>query len=316
MNSDTHMMNTREGLFNSLSDKLKQLDISIGDNIYCPLCWNKFSRDDLTSKKLTIEHIPPRKTANLLKENTFTTLTCQSCNNTIGSKYQADLKNFVVYQLHQYYKYESPIRGRFGEQDSKLRPLESNITWTSDGIKINVVQEANPVSTIQAYKSMFDHISKNKIEGESFNVTLDYGFTPLTTWISFIQVAYLVLYHLSDCYYAFTKAGKEIRGNFDDKLLNIGPCTIIPNNIGVGGKPWIAKIVEPDNLRCIWVKVAGNIVIMPLPDDESLSCYKAWQNISEQTNMGLRPQNTRLKITFLKKEDALLAQQCIVFPTH
>jgi hypothetical protein len=312
MSSGNHRNSPRESLFNNLNEKLRNLDESIGDNIYCPLCWNIFSRGDLLTNKLTLEHIQPEETAKLIKENIIKTLTCQTCNNTYGSKYQADLQKYIIFQLHQYSKYNGAIRGTLSISDNNLSPLRSNIIWASEGVNIDVAPKANAVSSIKSYKSIFYSMSKNNLESSTFNVTLDYGCRPHIVWAAYIQIAYLMLYHNTNCQYAFTKAGKEIRKGLDKQPSNIGPCIVVPDKINFGGNPWIAEITQPEHLRCFWVKVAGNIVIMPIPDDEKLICFKAWQSVSRQTNIGLRPINIQAILNFPKKEDALVAQQCLI----
>ncbi|WP_176741017.1 hypothetical protein [Streptomyces agglomeratus] len=55
-----------------------------GDFYMCPCCMIAFSREAVTEKVLTEEHVPPRKTGGkgLL-------LTCSSCNSTHGSKFDS-----------------------------------------------------------------------------------------------------------------------------------------------------------------------------------------------------------------------------------
>jgi len=307
-------MNARakETLFSSLNEQLQILDASIGDNIRCPLCWNLFGPSALQSE-LSVEHVSPTATAKLIKESQLTTLTCNQCNHNYGSQYHSHLKKFLVFQLHQAGKYDKPIPGTIVPSERDLVPLKSNIIFTPKDIKVIGVPKANAVSTTQSHVSTWDLLSKSNANGWSFTVEFDYGCILSAAWLAYLQVAYLMVYVLTECHYAFTKAGVEIRnGLIQGNIKEIGPCVITPNKIGVGGKPWIAKIVEPANLRCLWVKIAGNIVIMPFPDDDKLSCYKEWQKISDQTHFGLRPHKTHLKITFHSREDALAAQQCIV----
>jgi hypothetical protein len=260
-----------------------------------------------------VEHVPPTAAAKLIKESQLTTLTCKQCNHTYGSQYHSHLKKFLVFQLHQTGKYEKPIPGTIVPSDGELLPLKSNIVFTPKDLKVIGVPKANADSTTQSHMSIWDSLSRSNTTGWNFTVSFDYGYIPSTAWLAYLQVAYLMAHILTDCHYAFTKAGAVIRnGLTQEDLKEIGPCVITPNKIGVGGRPWIASIVEPANLRCLWVKVAGNIVILPFPEDDRLSCYEAWQKISEQTIFGLRPHKTYLKITFHSQEDALLAQQCIM----
>ncbi len=294
-----------------MNEKLRALDASTGDNIRCPLCWELFPPSALRSE-LSIEHVPPTAAARLIKELSLTTLTCKKCNHTYGSQYHSHFKKFLVFQLHQTGKYDKPIPGTITPSDSEFVPMKSNIVLTPKDIKIVGVPKANAPTTTENHISAWDSVAKNDISDWRFSVSLDYGFVQTIAWFAYLQVAYLVAYILTDCHYAFTRAGAEIRniltqGNID----KIGPCVITPPKIGIGDKPWIAKIYEPNHLKCLWVKVGGNIVILPIPDDDKLSCYREWQNISEQTHLGLRPHQTRLKIT-CRSEDALVALQCLL----
>jgi hypothetical protein len=310
--------NEKEDIFRRLNSKLVKLEDNIEDNIRCPLCWQVFTSRDIESS-LSIEHVPPSATTRLLKEVPLKTLTCKRCNHTYGSKYHSQLKNFLIFQLHQHGKYNKPIKGELRDtRDKGLASLSSNIVFTPQNILINIAPapKANAPSWVQDNISMWKKIVEEGITDWSFQTTLNYDCSLSVVWPAYLQVAYLMMYILTDCWYAFTPAGIKIReGLTKGDITAVGPCVIIPNVIGVGGKPWVARISEPAELRCLWVKLAGNIVILPLPEDDRFSCFKAWQHISSQTNFGLSPNRPRLRLNFRSMEDALEAQKCISFNT-
>jgi hypothetical protein len=303
----------KEILFRKFNEKLRMLDKSIGNDIICPQCWRKYSIKSLKSE-LSTEHVAPLSTAKLIGENTYTTLTCKNCNNTYGSEYHSQLKKFLIFQLHQAGKYEKPIKGHITIPSADILPLKSNIVFTqnSTAIKVAGVPKANAPFVTQSHLSLWNKMSDNSEGGWSFNITFNYEFVPSIAWVAFLQVAYLMAYIQTNCYYASSKVGAELRKIINDrKAKEIGPCIILPSIIGIGGKPWIARINEPTQLKCLWVKVAGNIVILPLIEDNNMSCYREWQKISEQTQFGLKPPEMHMKMTFSSQEDLLAAQQCV-----
>ena len=75
------------GLFKQINAKMLKFDSSLGESIYCPVCWQKFGPDDIESK-LSLEHIPSASASKLIKEKSLFTLTCKNCNNSYGTKYQ------------------------------------------------------------------------------------------------------------------------------------------------------------------------------------------------------------------------------------
>jgi hypothetical protein len=308
----------KEEIFRRLNAQLVRLDETVGNNIRCPLCWQLFKLTDIEST-LSIEHVPPSATTRLIKEISFKTLTCKRCNHTYGSKYHSQLKNFLIFQLHQNGKYDKPIKGKLRNiPDNDLASLNSNIVLTPKQILINIAPTpgANAPSWVQDNISKWNKIVEEGITDWSFQTTLDYECSLSVVWPAYLQVAYLMMYILSDCWYAFTPAGIKIRESLIKGDINeVGPCVINPNVIGVGGKPWIARISEPAELRCFWVKLAGNIVILPLPEDDQFSCFKAWQQVSSRTNFGLSPNKPHLRLNFHSMEHALEAQKCVNFNT-
>lgn len=310
MGTQTGRHDKKITIFHELNNKLRRLDATIGSDIKCPFCWQSFNLNDLSS--LTIEHVPPVAAAKLINEEPLRTLTCKGCNNTYGTKYQRDIKHFLICQLHQHGKYDKPIRGIISMPDGNLAPLRSNIVLTRDKISVVGVPKANAPFVTREHISAWNETANKKVAGWRFSVTLDYGFKSTLAWSAYLHAAYLLAFILTNCHYAFTKAGVELRRLLTQgKTEQVGPCIITPPTIGLGGRIWIAEVSEPDKLKCLWLKVLGNIVILPLPDDGKLSCYKAWQKVSQHTIFGLLPRKTRLQILFQSKEDALDAQKCI-----
>ncbi len=109
MFEEGHRPNKKELLFKLINERFRKLDASIGRDIRCPLCWEMFAPETIKSQ-LSVEHVPPTATANLIGESKCKTLTCIKCNNTYGSKYHSALKRFLIFQLHQSGKYDGWLR--------------------------------------------------------------------------------------------------------------------------------------------------------------------------------------------------------------
>jgi hypothetical protein len=151
-----------------------------------------------------------------------------------------------------------------------------------------------------------------KVSNWEVKLTGNYQYRLAVAWSAYLQIAYLLAFILTDCRYAFERAGTELRSLlFQGTADQVGSCLITPQVLGIGGKPWLATVTEPSDLKCYWVKVAGNIVILPLPDDSNLSCYKAWQKICDHTHFGLVPKNLRISLTFSSSDDVVEAQKCL-----
>ncbi|MDV2988842.1 MAG: hypothetical protein P3T54_01595 [Dehalogenimonas sp.] len=300
-----------QGLFYETSKQLSSVVDKTKDAIICPLCGTSFGFESL-NKDLSIEHVPPRATARLIGERSLTTITCARCNNHYGSELQGHLKAFLIFQLHQSGKYEKPLRGTMQMQDPSLVPLRANIVFTQDKVQVVGVPKANNIQDTQKHSQALNDLVHSQTKDWQFNVTLNYGFVLSKAWQALLHSAYLAAHIISGCSYAFTPAGTKLRELIaKDETAQLGPCVIVPQTIGVGGNQWIARINMPLDLRSLWVKVAGNIVILPMPSDDGLQCYNAWQRVSSITNFGLSPRIENLNITFFSERDGLEAQKCL-----
>lgn len=305
-------MKNDEQLFRKISEKLRRWDSIIEDDILrCPLCWKTFGPDSLGTD-LSVEHVPPKAAAREVGEKTLKTLSCRNCNNSYGTRYQKDLTNFLKSQLHLHGKYDKDIDGSIKVPGIEV-PLRSRIACTPDKIAVRGVPRANSPATVQQHVSAWNEVAKNHATDWSFTVTLNYGYRPQLAWLGYLEAAYLAAYILTDYTYGFSKVGAQLRelitGGHSEQ---IGPCVIVPPIVGVGGQPWIARVAKPDNLQCLWVKVAGNIVILPLPTDDDLSCYSAWQQGSEQRNSALVPRKANFSLSFFNAGSLAEAQKCLL----
>lgn len=260
--------------------------------------------------------MPPKSVAKLTGEKCLTILTCKRCNSRMGTKCQNDLKRFLIHQLHTYGKYDKAIPGMVAFE--KAPPLRSNIIWIPQRIQMIGVPKANNPEYVQREIGILDQLVEQKSTNWKFTVELNYGYKLPAVSLACLHAAYLVATISTGYHYAYSKAGEQLRKLLSGNTQNMSQtCLIEPLEIGVGGKPWIAEITSPTELRCLWVKVAGNIVILPLPDDEGLSCYQAWQQVCDKTHFGMQPRKLSFRASFPSKEDAQEAANCLpgIFPS-
>jgi hypothetical protein len=288
-----------------------KFDPSIGENLYCPVCWKQFGPDSIDSQ-LSLEHVPPTSAAKLIGERVLETLTCRECNNTHGTKHQNDLKHFLIHQLRQSGNYDGKIPGQVTIPGSSA--LKCNIVWNKKGIQIIGVPKANNPLTVKEHESILNRFVETEPSNWSFQLEENPGYRRDEVWNSYLHAAYLMANIRTRYMYSFTRAGLVLR-----KLIMEGNCSqlgvcIIPTEItGIHGSPWIAEVEEPSDLRCLWIKVAGNIVILPQSSNTELAAlYKAWQEASKLTDFGLLPiGDMPFRLRFYTSEDLIEAQKCL-----
>lgn len=84
-------MDLQERLFQAMELDLRSLRPDLAESILCALCCRRLDRDALTTREVTKEHVLP-----LSLGGKRLTLTCQPCNNVLGSKIDADFVNLIA----------------------------------------------------------------------------------------------------------------------------------------------------------------------------------------------------------------------------
>jgi HNH endonuclease len=109
----------------------------LGDLFICPICRNKFTRDDCLGEncKLTLAHIYPKATG-----GKPTTLACRECNNRLGKRYDSE-----IVREHQIAGLENKdpnvsVRTEFTMAGEKFR---ANLSRDNEGMKVHIVAGAN-----------------------------------------------------------------------------------------------------------------------------------------------------------------------------
>ena len=301
----------KQRLFKDINAKQRRFNNMLGDNICCPVCWQQFGPETIESH-LSIEHVPPTSSAKLIGEKSLVTLTCNRCNHTYGTNYQNDLKFFLIHRLWQSDQYEGGIPGEITIPGS--RALKCNITWNSKGIKIIGVPKANNPAVVKEHESILNKLAETKSQDWKFRLDGNLGYRKANVWNAYFHAAYLIAYIRTGGMYAFSQAGEILRKYIHEKnSASLGACIIPSQVLGVKGMPWLAKIEEPIDLRCLWIKVAGNIAVLPYPDNTALSSfYQAWQQACNMTDFGLVPRDRiHFKVTFFTKGDMIEARKSL-----
>jgi hypothetical protein len=300
----------RPRFFKAIHAEQMRFDPSIGESIYCPVCWEKFAPASVESC-LSIEHVPPASVGRLTGERGFDTLTCTQCNNTYGHKYQDDLKHFLIHQLWQSGEYDGKIPGKVSIHDGSA--LRCNTIWNRKGIRITVVPNANNPTAIERCASNLRRLAEAGTSNWKVHLEGNLGYRRSNVHRAYIHAAYLMVNRMTGCMYSFSNAGTEIRKLLANEGTQVEGCNLPIRTKGIASARWIARVEEPSNLRCLWVKVAGNVVILPQPDNSDLvTLYEAWQQVSEATDFGLLPrENVHLKLVFYTKEQIAEAKKCL-----
>jgi len=302
----------KQRLFKSINSKQMKFDPSIGEDIYCPICWKKFRPISIDSQ-LSIEHVPPTSAAKLTGEKCFKTLTCKQCNNAHGTKYQNDLKHFLIHQLWQSGNYDGKIPGKVTIPGASA--LNCNIIWNKRRIEITGVPRANNPLIVEEHKHILNRLVETEASDWNVHLEGDFGCRRTNVYYAYLHIAYLMVSIRTNWMYSFSPAGKALRElSVEKNYSQLGACVIPIREIVADGLSWVARVEEPSNLRCLWVKVAGSIVILPQPyNDELTALHEAWQMASNLTDFGLLPRNDiRFKLTFHTREELFKAKKFLL----
>ena len=304
----------KKRLFKQINACMLRYDTFLGENIFCPVCWQKFSQADIESN-LSIEHVASTSASKLVKEKNLFTLTCKNCNNTYGTRYQNDLKHFLIHQLWEQGKYDGQFSAEVSIEGSP--PLICNLEWNpkdeNKPIKIIGVPKANNKLISEEHVKILENYVGTQGRGPHFNFNFNFGYKQMNIWSAYIHLAYLTACIKTEYLYAFSNAGRLIRQLLERNTFStIGWCIIPPQIVDIESWPWLAIVRNPNELSCLWVKVAGNIVIMPNSDTEDIATlYKNWQEVSDITNFGISPKNVPLSLSFFTRQDIIEAKKSL-----
>ena len=232
------------------------LELPEGNWYGCPLCQTFFTIDELATKNLTKEHVPPRSIG-----GREMVLTCRQCNNRAGSTFDAHLERAEAFR-------------RFGS-DEPLRQLD--ITLTVAGIPNRGSMYAGPAGILiygnpkqnhpEDVAKITESFADLVNDGHRMEVTFRDTFHPRTAQLGFVRAAYLAAFAVLGYAYIFRPVFEPIRAalNGDDDESLVLP--VLRRNGGRSDDREIGLISEPGWLAgAVLVVIGQTAVILPNVD--------------------------------------------------
>lgn len=151
---------------------------------YCPICGTAYEQDSLNTSELTLEHVPPRS-----QGGKGIILTCRSCNNLAGHKYEHDLPNKEGL--------ERQLKGIVGSEDGdfgwvkiEVGGVTLNADLFRDGGRTHLsVSEKNSPRAIESFKQAMDRFGK----GSELKIHTGYSYLRANVLRSDLKSAFLLL---------------------------------------------------------------------------------------------------------------------------
>lgn len=178
-------------IFQKYNENLSKVLNQKVDFILCPICLDKFYIDDIKNKVLTLEDVPQKSLG-----GKKILLTCKTCNNIAGTKYENDLKLFVNQRIGSKSRYIAKFKDRIINGDYNQHTNEIELSPKNNDPKL-----LSEFVKSEVYSAKFDPIETFRYE--KLNKAI-------------IKAGYLYLYYLTgyniilnDCYNNIRKIIKE-----------------------------------------------------------------------------------------------------------
>lgn len=250
------------------------------DNTFrCPICLTLFGREDLS--KLSEEHIIPSAIGGKL-----TTLTCSKCNNTQGSKLEADLVKRLRVEDIFAGKSDLPLRGQVSAGNGKAT---ADIYFSDERPNINIVaipEHSNP--------AQFSNLNRRFTEGlKEFSISGVLGFNAQRSAVALIRSAYLMMFRYFGYGYILTEILDQVREQIlhpdDDSFVRYGALHIKSRPPLTNA---IAIVSEPIRCFLVLLNISTEIeryvaVVMPGLDEEGTDVYKRWADLGNDGAVNL-----------------------------
>jgi hypothetical protein len=198
-------MPSREQLFDHLTADLAVYRPELVGYVKCPFCLRDFSRAafdiDEHGTKLTLDHVIPGS----LKGKAFT-LTCKSCNNAHGSKFDSHLSRMTNVSNALTGDSSKPISSRMSMDGARV-PVGYFIEHTPDGKQVNtlVIRKSNPKDRDHLITAL-----RNGTLGE-FKLSMNFNYMPDRANMALVRIAYLGMFDSLGYRYVFGPGGDAIR---------------------------------------------------------------------------------------------------------
>ncbi|TVM32538.1 HNH endonuclease [Oceanidesulfovibrio marinus] len=232
------------------------------NNYCCPICGDHFSRTDLESGKLTLEHIPPKS-----QGGRGIALTCSSCNNKAGYTIDAAVANFEGIKKISALgtkdgKYNDDIKLSLGE--GKLNQLNFNLDITNGSQYFYIKPKSNPPNSKEIIKNFFEEHNKQP-RGHISQIRLETKrrYNHKLALVGYLKSAFLVCFASFGYTYIFDTNLDAVRKQIQNPVGNILDGYII--QINTGNLDRNVLMYSSNTLRLFLVVIRDTGVVLPLP---------------------------------------------------
>ncbi len=294
--------------FDKCVEVIKKLSNCTISSYICPICGNLFDKESVENKTLTIDHVPPKSIG-----GKPLVLTCESCNNDLGSKLDSQIKNYQDFvksvktistgngHLTQKVKYQ--VNGHEVNAICKMNNSEININFHK---KIN-----NPIN-VTSINEFLESQTKSANNGFKFSISPNSRFHMRYFDIALLKNAYLTIFAKLGYTYIFHENYKIIRNqiiNYDKEILK--NFIIRLNNDYEGFNLFISK----SPFKAILVQINNALVVLPTITSKNDLYVKLSKYNEKKINFESDPltwpeeielENDYLVLKYLKNDEAIL----------
>ncbi len=267
----------------------------LGEVVLCPLCLKSFSNADLNEGRLTVEHIVPSGGGG---DNL--TLTCRVCNNTTGSKLDAQLLKRIRHE-EDFHQSGGPIRTRLsvggGAQNAHLFVEESD-----DGtplIKIVGLPEHTNPALLQKLLEALENLSSTN---EEIKIDYNLGYVHVLSQTALLRSAYLAMFRNFGYSYILHPTLEPVRQQIWHPFVETSEGTQVRVPQLLEGILASNRVAELNSAQVGWMSISGSkpgffaairpstalpfgfIVPMPKPDEtQEEFCARLLRKSEENT---------------------------------
>lgn len=189
-------------LFDAYASNLASFAPQFNGKFMCPLCGRLFSRDSISRKEVTIEHIVPSRAGGRL-----TTLTCRRCNNRDGSMLERPLVDSLRVGTPVL-----PVRATLSVGEGQFRgefyyPSEENPSPRLVGVP----KWSDPRRARIAAEAI-------KAGSSEIHIDLSKGRNPILSQVALLRSAYLLMFRYLGYGYILHPCAREIRRQLANPL--------------------------------------------------------------------------------------------------
>lgn len=194
----------KNNIFSFASESAKNISLINADLYICPICGNRFERNDIDTNILTIEHVPQRQ----LGGKGFI-LTCTNCNTKILSKVDNELiqreRSILPFQKIILDEILTPQSIVLKINDIKLNAM---ISSKEANVTINIDEENNNPKMVNQYSEVMNAFNPKY---DKMEITSTNFFRERLANIAELKNAFLYCFALFGYSYALDFKNNEIR---------------------------------------------------------------------------------------------------------